>query len=771
MFCTNCGSKLPEGSKFCSECGARLAQAEPAVESVAEPVAANLSWNEPEEKAGQPVARRHTVAFDWSNVKEESHRKPVTEVHSPWGTTGLSEKELFAESDDTQEDHSRTMSFIDILKKERDAKAQEAEEAARPVTDKEAVESDYTVFQEAPSFYVPPLYDNVDAPVTTPYDEQKHASEISLEEPAVKPELSFNDEMVDEEPEEEEHSFDISDYDFDGVEEETSEKYRTTSFNEPDIKATEDLSDLESSLAAILDAGAGRAMNEEKVDLFEEKPVEEPSEFVADDIIEDFAPEDMYLSMEEPATSSVEPVAAPVEEVAPVQEEVSPVMEEVVFSEQEIEAPVVEEITPAQETAAPVMEEAVAPVMEEIVAPAQEAVIEEPVVETPAEEPETVEDEIEALKRRLAELMGTTVEPEEEPEEVAKADELSLEDLIAAPVGEAVVAEPVVVEEPVVAAEPIAVEEPVVVEEPVAAEEPVAEVVPETPVVPSEDIFDVQLRDEEPEDIFDVQLRDEEPEEIEEETIEVVNEEPANEAASEVAEVAEAEEEAKAEEEAPVEPASDAISLDELERDLFGETTPEEIEQEETKKIDKFYTLYKKNEEFQKLLDEEYSKLRGEEQVPHVDDFIAEKEPEPETVAPVEQPVVTAEPVMTEQPVFQQMPIAETPVARPVEQVAAPVAVAPQEVVESKPSKAELKAAKKAAKAAAKAADDDDEEGGSKVLTVLAIIIAIILVILLGVIVILNFFPDSAIGIKIDSIVSTTTSYFSAVGGSGRFLS
>ena len=296
MFCTNCGSKIPEGSKFCSECGARVAQAEPTVE----PAAVNLSWNEPEEKEEPTVARRHTIAFDWSNVKEESHRKPTPEVHSPWGTTGLNEKELFAESADAQDDHSRTMSFIDILKKEREVKAQEAEEEARSVTDKEETEADYTAFQEAPSFYVPPLYDDIDAPVTTPYDEQKHAAEISLEQPAEKPEFSFDDEMAEEEPEEEEHNFDISDYEFDTAdvaEDEVAEKYHTTSFNEPDIKATEDLSDLEASLAAILDAGAGRAVNEEKIDLFEEKPVEQPSEFVSDsvneDVAEDVAPEDM----------------------------------------------------------------------------------------------------------------------------------------------------------------------------------------------------------------------------------------------------------------------------------------------------------------------------------------------------------------------------------------------------------------------------------------------------------------------------------------------
>jgi hypothetical protein len=55
---------------------------------------------------------------------------------------------------------------------------------------------------------------------------------------------------------------------------------------------------------------------------------------------------------------------------------------------------------------------------------------------------------------------------------------------------------------------------------------------------------------------------------------------------------------------------TDALSLEELERDLFGDNLTEEVEAEETKKIDKFYTLYRKNEEFQRLLDEEYEKLK-----------------------------------------------------------------------------------------------------------------------------------------------------------------
>ena len=53
------------------------------------------------------------------------------------------------------------------------------------------------------------------------------------------------------------------------------------------------------------------------------------------------------------------------------------------------------------------------------------------------------------------------------------------------------------------------------------------------------------------------------------------------------------------------------MSLEELEQDLFGGAATSGGEVEATKKIDKFYTLYRKNEEFQRLLDEEYNKLKA----------------------------------------------------------------------------------------------------------------------------------------------------------------
>jgi hypothetical protein len=56
------------------------------------------------------------------------------------------------------------------------------------------------------------------------------------------------------------------------------------------------------------------------------------------------------------------------------------------------------------------------------------------------------------------------------------------------------------------------------------------------------------------------------------------------------------------------EPVEEVPSLEELERELFG--TPSTPEPKDIRKIDKFYEQYRQNEEFQRILDEEYSKLK-----------------------------------------------------------------------------------------------------------------------------------------------------------------
>ena len=61
-------------------------------------------------------------------------------------------------------------------------------------------------------------------------------------------------------------------------------------------------------------------------------------------------------------------------------------------------------------------------------------------------------------------------------------------------------------------------------------------------------------------------------------------------------------------------------------------------------------------------------------------------------------------------------------------------------------------------------------EKGGGFLTVLAVIIAILLIILLGVILVLNFMPDSSLALRIDSIIENITSHFTAVDVMGKTL-
>ena len=62
----------------------------------------------------------------------------------------------------------------------------------------------------------------------------------------------------------------------------------------------------------------------------------------------------------------------------------------------------------------------------------------------------------------------------------------------------------------------------------------------------------------------------------------------------------------------------------------------------------------------------------------------------------------------------------------------------------------------------------EEYEKGGGFLTVLAVIIAILLIVLLGIILVLNFMPESAIAFKIDSIIENITSHFTAVDVMGR---
>ena len=234
---------------------------------------------------------------------------------------------------------------------------------------------------------------------------------------------------------------------------------------------------------------------------------------------------------------------------------------------------------------------------------------------------------------------------------------------------------------------------------------------------------------------------------------------------------------------------TDALSLEELERDLFGGNLTEEVEAEETKKIDKFYTLYRKNEEFQRLLDEEYEKLKHgggltEEEkaavdaVPKMADVEAAKAAKAAAAAaPVAAAVgaVAADAIPVEnKKAYRQvedetiyMSKEELEAKLKAEAAAIAAANAPAEVPEDKAdNKKEDKKGKKKVEV-----EYEDVESGSKFLTILAVIIALILIVLLAVILILQIAPDSGIAAWIDSIIEGITSSVGVIDTfNGQFL-
>ena len=141
MFCTNCGSKLVDGAKFCSECGARVARPEEPVFRTnpdiqfEEPKVETSTFEAPvyDETPERPV--REKVSFDWSNVVDEPQRRDVSDIKSPWGATDrIDEKAIYAEMAPSSE-KSRTMSFIDILKAEKEEKEKAAADKAIEYTE------------------------------------------------------------------------------------------------------------------------------------------------------------------------------------------------------------------------------------------------------------------------------------------------------------------------------------------------------------------------------------------------------------------------------------------------------------------------------------------------------------------------------------------------------------------------------------------------------------------------------------------------------------
>ncbi len=762
MFCRNCGSKLPDDAKFCVTCGAKVEAASAPNKTNSYVDNASFARRPEPQKVAQPEKK---VSFDWSEVVEESHKRKVPNVQSPWGSTGLDEEsamktqkvvterqhvrysddDLMQELNQPSKDPGRTMSFIDILKAEREEKERDAARAAMEHTERQYAAPDYSAFDRADGFsfendilpandreitqgytdmnldiveemqkarspreaYAPaqpearpreayaPAQPAYSEPAQPAYSEpaqpapKRYATPIEPVEPSRAPEDDYlNDYLYDapkyDEPTYQEPAYNEPAYQKPAYQEPA---YTAPAYNEPSYQKP--------------------AYNEPAYGgpSFEDAFATEPSE-------EDFylSQEDDYLapagnSLEDELASilgtNVQPAAAPAEPVAPVAEP-----------------------TPAAPVAEPT--------------PAAPA----PVASEP-EEPQ--ESEIEALKRRLAELMG---ESQEEPQAVVKHEAPDLEELFeddsekAAAPDLAYLDSDFGFDEPEPAAE-------LTLDDLFADDEPV---VTPSAAPASDSSFDSGS---DVADVASVPSAD-------------ANVDAGIGAIDSISETS-------------AEPESDAMSIDDLERDLFGDDFAEDAEAEATKKIDKFYTLYKKNEEFQKLLDEEYNKLQGEapsaemDEMSELDALFADQKP----VAQMSQPAASENLAFNSQPA--QMPqegqFGQAAQAPQMAQVAQPVQMpqaAAQPVAdnlsafggepERELSKKDLKAMKKAAKKKAVVEEDDDDEGGNA-LTIIAVVISVLLLLLLGIILILNFAPESGIGLKIDTIIQNITSYFSVLDG------
>lgn len=206
------------------------------------------------------------------------------------------------------------------------------------------------------------------------------------------------------------------------------------------------------------------------------------------------------------------------------------------------------------------------------------------------------------------------------------------------------------------------------------------------------------------------------------------------------------------------EPSDSTMSIDELENDIFG-TDEDASDLEATRKIEKFYTLYRKNEEFQKLLDEEYQKLKaGSADYSLMDEPVEETDTADMygTGATIAMEVAEVNKALEEANAQQAGGQAQTTAPA---QAATP---APSAAMPEQPAAAVTPAA---TAAPLRPEEDEEEEEmgkGGRVLTVIAIIVAVLLVILLVVIMILNFAPNSGAASALNNVIANFTQLIGA---------
>ena len=768
----------------------------------------------------EPKKKTSSVSFDWSSVIEESHKKPTKKIRSPWETTGIDDAEAEAvtqsfssvnsdweNSKPVQSEHKaeesssieemlkrdsaaapasgrgRTMNFIEVMKQEKEERERAAREAEEtPVsTDFDFSESILPKEERENTQGYTELKDDIVAELekqasemdekevshrldaaSADFDEYLNARRKSHEEVfQAEPPHNFVDDMVHvsaadtrdefklpEDEFETELSAFIRDNEEDEKEEAAVERADDDLFNF-DIEI-EDTDEDEETVSQYLDyvkpSRVSRAEERAEAEAFEfddeDDDDDEPEAFSYDELTDDnkepetdyelapkaepkeeelddfaFGDEDIDVPYEEPVNYSElymddesEKVEQPVAQVAEVRVDEASKEEPAAVETQEIVAESVESAAPVVEPVAPVAEPVVEPVTTEAAAVAE-------VVSAPAEDAEVaaakaIESEIANLQKRLAELLG------KDPSETV---ELPTRDVITA---EELVQEPVQTK-----SEPEAV--------PTPANSELTSLESELAALGFDTI------DDEPDEEADMFFSADDV------------------ADANTAVVEESSDELKQEE---------VMTIDDLQKDLFG-TDVEDAGMEATRKIDKFYTLYRKNEEFQQLLDEEYKKLQdGSADYTLMEDVLAEYQDEEEDETPVEAHHETVEAVVKAE--SAKLEAAKKEAGSELSNsanVTEPITAATTLV--SSPAQAAINTASNAGAIAPSVIDDDDEEsrkGG--VLTVIAVIVAILLVMLLVVILILNFAPDSSIAQRISVIIGKFTNFASLSDNSELLL-
>lgn len=834
MFCRNCGSKIAEGSKFCSSCGARVEAAEAAAvkRAVEDPFESRQGvkrqasehtyggqdlWGEPA-YGNCAHKERSEVKFDWSSVIDKGGRKPIRNVKSPWDPDAqqeydfdrtaeivnshsreTAEPEVDSERHYGTQDRGRTMTFIDVLKREKEEKERMAEaDAESRIRAQEREIDDFSIFDNDLNFGDDrePLLSRDEMEVTGVHDDIKRdlAEDIEKYRSGEDDATAALDEQLAyiRARREAKRSVEVEPpHDFD----------QRAELQEKQIMekraAYEDR--LENREEAVPHRSEGPTLAERLAQILEDKedeaedrrsPFEEAEESLAkasaeeevpgedlmrdidlfdDDAASDYGYDNGYGDDNEGFSYDYENYvsydAAGRDDVVRNDIDIDDIDDEDDIEDED--------------------EGSIAAPAAHAVAPAAAAVAEEAAVE-----PEDTDSEIEKLKKRLAELIA---EKEEEPVSISRetpedisefvpenaaAEEAAAEKTADITEGEGfsfkdapevdasdfdkelaslgLIGEDVAPQDTAedIAAEVSQEEVPEIpqVSEPVDAQDAVAVAVAGAVATAGAKVFAPA------EDAFTADGDDDAAAAIDESDMLFTSE-------------------AITPEDAEIEEDDDnQMSIEELEEELFGKKI-EDGDEEATRKIEKFYTLYTKNEEFQKLLDEEHEKLRaGGADYDHMDEILGENEGEetaasegahdeasvPEQtipVTPVAQhqeaaPAVAVAPAVSEAPVSSAAaapvqsaaPAPSAATAPAAEEKKAPPVLIPEDVEEARPQK---------------------KEKGGKALTIIAIIIAILLVILLVMMVILNFAPNSSIAFHINEMIGNVTGRADFIGSNG----